>query len=99
MIFDVSGYQLRKDAYSEKPMTILDPEPRAMLSAIMEIALIETGSRAAREHWQQKELRSLLNHASQRSAFWRARIGGRKASDIDLTSLPILTRQEVRAQV
>ena len=75
-------------------MTILDPEPRALLSAITEIVLIETGSRSACEHWQQIQLRNLINHVTQRSAFWRARIGGRKASDIDLASLPILTRQD-----
>src|SRR5262249_52734488 len=30
---------------------------------------------------------------------WRARIGGRKASDIDLAALPILTREGLRTQV
>ena len=30
MNFDFSGYRLRKGGYSEKPMTILDPEPRAL---------------------------------------------------------------------
>ncbi len=80
-------------------MTILDPEPRAILSAITEIALIETGSRSALERWQQIQLRNLVNHATQRSAFWRARIGGRKASDFDLAALPILTRQDLRTQV
>ncbi len=67
--------------------------------ALTEIALIETGSRSAREHWQQVQLRNLVSHATQRSAFWRSRIGGRKASDIDLASLPILTRQDLRTQV
>jgi phenylacetate-CoA ligase len=99
MIFDFSGYRLHNRGYSEKPMTILDPEPKAMLSTLTEIALIETGSRSAREHWQQIQLRNLVNHVSQRSAFWRSRIGRRKASDIDLASLPILTRQDVRTQV
>ncbi len=99
MIFDFSGYRLRNRGYSEKPMTILDPEPRAMLLALTEIALIETGGRSAREHWQQVQLRNLVSHATQRSAFWRSRIGGRKASDIDLASLPILTRQDLRTQV
>ena len=80
-------------------MTILDPEPRAMLSAITEIALIETGNRSAREHWQQIQLRNLVNNATQRSAFWRARIGSRKRPDIDLAALPILTRQDLRTQV
>ena len=80
-------------------MSILDPKPKAMLSALTEIALIETGNRSACEHWQQIQLRNLLDHATQRSAFWRARIGGRRLSDINLASLPILTRQDVRSQV
>src|SRR5437763_8421841 len=99
MMFDFSGYRLRKGGYSETPMTILDPQPRAMLSAITEIALIETGNRSAREHWQQIQLRNLLNHATQCSDFWRSRIGTGKASDINLASLPILTRQDLRTQV
>ena len=64
MIFDFSGYRLRNGGYSETPMTILDPEPRALLSAITEIALIETGNRSAREHWQQIQLRNLVNHVT-----------------------------------
>src|SRR6476660_304057 len=99
MIFDFSGYRLRNKAYSAMPMTILDPEPRALLSAITEIALIETGNRSARKHLQQFQLRTLVNHVTQRSAFWRSRIGSKKASDIDLASLPILTRHDVRTQV
>ncbi|HEY1362569.1 MAG TPA: hypothetical protein VGF60_10015 [Xanthobacteraceae bacterium] len=99
MIFDLSEYRLRNRGYSERPMTFLDPEPRAMLAAVTELALIETGNRSAREHWQQIQLRNLVNHATQRSAFWRSRIGRRKASDIDLASLPILTRHDLRAQV
>jgi phenylacetate-coenzyme A ligase PaaK-like adenylate-forming protein len=99
MTFDFSGYHLRNRAYSEKPMTILDPEPKALLSAITEITLIETGSRASREHWQQIQLRNLINHVTQRSAFWRSRMGSRKASDIDLSALPVLTRQDLRTQV
>src|SRR5262249_43312155 len=92
-------HRLHRDGYSEKPMTFLDPEPNAMLSAITGIALIENGSRSARERWQKVQLRNLVNHVSQRSAFWRARIGNRKASDVDLPSLPILTRQDLRTQV
>ncbi len=99
MNFDFSGYRLRNKGYSEKPMTLLDLEPKAMLSAVTEIAVIETGNRSAREHWQQIQLRNLVSHAAQRSAFWRSRIGGRKTPDIDLASLPILTRQDLRLQV
>src|SRR5438874_882126 len=99
MIFAFSGYRLRNRGYSEKPMTILNPEPRAMLSALSEIALIETGNRSARERWQEIQLRNLIKHVTQRSIFWRTRIGNRNVSDIDLASLPILTRLDVRKQV
>jgi phenylacetate-CoA ligase len=97
--FDFSEYRLRNRGYSERPMSILDPEPKATLSILTEICLLETGNRSAREHWQQIQLRNLVNHVTQRSAFWRSRIGGRRASDIDLVSLPMLTRQDLRTQV
>jgi phenylacetate-coenzyme A ligase PaaK-like adenylate-forming protein len=80
-------------------MAFLDPEPRAMLTAIAEMALIETGSPTAREHWQSAQLRNLLAHASQRSSFWQKRLGSKKLSDVKLGSLPVLTRQEVLHQV
>jgi len=99
MNFDLFEHRLLRDGYSEKPMTFLDPEPNAMLSAVTGIALIETASRSARERWQTIQLRNLINHVSQRSAFWRARIGSRKPSDVDLARLPILTRQDLRTQV
>ena len=99
MNFDLFEHRLHRDGYSEKPMTFLDPEPNAMLSAVTGIALIENGSRSARERWQKVQLRNLVNHVTQRSAFWRARIGNRKASDVDLVRLPILTRQDLRSQV
>src|SRR6476619_3401780 len=100
-LFDFSAYGLHNRGYSKTPMIILDPgaPPRNMLAAITEIALIETGSRSAREYCQHIQRRNLVKHAAQRSAFWRSRIGNRKASDIDLASLPILTRQDVRTQV
>ena len=80
-------------------MTILDPEPKAMLSAIMEVALIETGNRATRERWQQAQFRNLIKHATKRSAFWRSRIDDTRHSEIELTAVPILTRQDLRKQV
>jgi phenylacetate-CoA ligase len=97
MSLDFFEHRLHRNGYSEKPMTFLDPDPNAMLSAITGIALIETGSRSARERWQEIQLRNLVNHACQRSAFWRAQIGSKKASE--LAKLPILTRQDLRAQV
>jgi phenylacetate-coenzyme A ligase PaaK-like adenylate-forming protein len=99
MNFDFSSYPLRLRSYSEQPMAFLDMEPKATLASIMEIALIETGNRSAREHWQQQQLRNLLKHAGQRSAFWRKRIGDSGGSHIDLASLPVLKRQDLRQQV
>ena len=99
MKFDFSVFPIRNRAFSEQPMTILDPEPKSALGAIIEMALIETGNPTAREYWQQSQLRNLLKHVSQRSTFWKKRIGGKKPSDIELASLPILTRLDVRNQV
>ena len=97
--FDFFAYPLRDKCYSGRPMTILDSDPKAVLSWITEVALIETGSRSAREHWQQVQLRNLIKHAVQRSVFWRKRIGDSNSSDLELASLPILTRQDLREQV
>jgi phenylacetate-coenzyme A ligase PaaK-like adenylate-forming protein len=99
MNFDFSAYPLRNRGYSTSPMTILDTEPQAMLCGIMELALIETGNRSGREHWQRTQLRNLIKHAIGRSAFWRSRLGGRRLSDIELASLPTLTRHDLRKQV
>ena len=77
-------------------MTILDPDPKAMLCAIVEMALIETGNPAARSRWQKTQLRNLLRHSGQRSAFWRDRIN---KPDAALGSLPLMTRQDAIRQV
>ena len=54
----------------------------------------------ARENWQAAQLRNLLAHAAQRSSFWRQRIGPRKNyADVRLSSLPALTRADLRQQV
>ena len=99
MKFDFSSLPLRNKGFSDQPMAFIDPEPRAMLSAIMEMALIETGNPTAREHWQKAQLRHLLTHASQRSGFWQKRLGSKKLSDVKLGSLPVLTRQDLLQQV
>jgi phenylacetate-coenzyme A ligase PaaK-like adenylate-forming protein len=99
MIFDFSGCPLRDCGYSQRPMTILDPEAKAVLSAIMEIALLETNSRTVCDEWQQVQLRNLTRHAVERSPFWRARANNRRNGDIELASLPILTRQDLCRQV
>ncbi len=80
-------------------MTFCDPAPKNFLSNIIDLVAIETGDRKARENWQAIQLHNLLMHASQRSAFWRQRIGTRRISDVALSSLPILDRSNVVKQV
>jgi len=99
MRLDFSEAPLRNRAFSEKPMSFVDEEPKTFLSAIIDVTAIETGNRAAREHWQHKQLQNLLEHASQRSAFWRERIGAKKIKGINLSDLPVLTRSDVVKQV
>ncbi len=98
MKFDFSNYPVSGRGYAERPMAFLDIVPGKILGGIVELALIETGNRVARERWQRTQFRNLLNHASQRSAFWRHRLGPRR-SQAGLGDLPILTRAEVRQQV
>jgi len=99
MRLDFSDMPIKKRAFSEKPMTFCDPEPKNFLSAILDIAAIETGNPLARQHWQTAQLRNLINHATERSPFWGQRIGTRKLSGLALSSLPILDRGTVVKQV
>jgi phenylacetate-coenzyme A ligase PaaK-like adenylate-forming protein len=99
MRLDFSDVPLRDRAFSEKPMTFIDQAPKNFLGAVIDLVAIETGNRNAREHWQQKQLQNLLQFAVQRSPFWRKRIGTDKVADIDLASLPVLTRGDVAKQV
>jgi len=99
MSLDFSTLPFKNRAFSEKPMTFIDDAPRKYLAAIIDLIAIEGGNRRAREHWQNKQLQNVLQHATQRSAFWRKRIGSKRIKDIDLSDLPILTRSEVVKQV
>jgi phenylacetate-coenzyme A ligase PaaK-like adenylate-forming protein len=98
MKFDFSGVPLTGRGYSERPMMFLDEGPSAALAAILELSLIETGKRSARERWQKAQLRNLLAHATQRSAFWRDRMHMR-ALDSKLSAFPVLSRSDLRRQV
>jgi phenylacetate-CoA ligase len=99
MGFDFSKIPLKNRAFSENPMTFIDQEPKHFLGAIIDLVAIETGNRTAREHWQDKQLQNLLQHAVQNSAFWRNWIGSKKIKDICLSDLPILSRSDVVKQV
>src|SRR3978361_1409219 len=99
MLFDLSKVELKNRAFSERPMTFIDQESKNFLAAILDLVAIETGNRAARKHWQQKQLQNLLQHAAQQSVFWRKRLGAKPAKDIDLSDLPVLDRGDVVRQV
>jgi phenylacetate-coenzyme A ligase PaaK-like adenylate-forming protein len=99
MRFDFSDMPIRNRAFGEKPMTFCDPEPKNFLSAILDVAAIETGHPPAREHWQTAQLRNLIKHATERSTFWQQRIGTPKLSGVSLSALPILERGAVMKQV
>jgi phenylacetate-CoA ligase len=99
MRFDFSSLPLRNRAFSQKAMTFIDQEAKTFLSAILDLAAIETGNRIAREFWQQRQLQNLLTHAAERSPIWRRRIGATKISGIRLTDLPVQTRADVIEQV
>jgi hypothetical protein len=59
MKFDFSELPLKNRAFSEKPMTFGNAEPKSFLKA--------------RENWQKAQLRNLIKHAHERSPFWRKR--------------------------
>jgi len=99
MTLDFSQTPLKNRAFSEKPMSFIDQEPKNFLAAITDLAAIETGSRTARDYWQKKQLQNLLQHAAQRSEFWRKRIGTRQINGISLADLPVLTRSDLAKQV
>lgn len=98
MRFDFSTFPLKNRAFADKPMTFVDQASKTFMTVIMEIAMIETGNRAAREHWQQKQLQNLLSHASQKSPYWKKRIGAKRAGDIALADLPIQNRTDLVEQ-
>ena len=98
MKFDFSKYPIRNRGYSENPMAFLELGPSKVFGGIFQLILIETGNRTACERWQQAQLRNLLRHATQRSSFWRNRVGA-KRSDRKLSALPILTRTDLIQQV
>ena len=97
MRLDFSDLPLKEAAFSDKPMTFIDQEPKNFLGAVMDLVAIETGDRRARERWQQKQIDNLLSYAARKSAFWRKRIGANKVENFE--RLPVLTRADVRAQV
>jgi phenylacetate-coenzyme A ligase PaaK-like adenylate-forming protein len=99
MQFDFSKLPLKNRAFSEKPMTFIDRGPKNLLASMIDLIAIETGNRVAREYWQYKQLQNLLQHAVQRSVFWRKRIVAKNIKDVKLSDVPVLTRSDVVKQV
>ncbi len=87
------------DAFSSLPFNIIKPEDKPAFHLLMEIIFLETGPRSARRQWQKAQLNNLLNHAKQRSKFWRERLEARKISASSFDKLPALTRTEVNQQI
>src|SRR5581483_9033383 len=99
MRWDFSDLPLKDTAFSGRPMTFIDQEPKNFLAAMMDVIAIETGNRTAREHWQQTQIDNLLSYAGRKSAFWRQRFATSSLRAANLDKLPILTRADVRRQV
>jgi phenylacetate-coenzyme A ligase PaaK-like adenylate-forming protein len=99
MRLDFSGSAINRKAFSTRPMTFCEPATKIPLSAICDIIAVETGSREAREVWQAVQLQNLIAFASQRSEFWRTRIGSRHNKNIKLSTLPVLSREDLIEQV
>ena len=94
-----SNFSFADHGYSAQPQTILDAQERTAFSMVMELILLETGGRAARERWQEAQLANLLSHAARRSAFWTKRLEGKKPGAVRLSRLPEMTREDLNAQV
>lgn len=98
MKLDLSHFSLANRAFSEQPMAFMDSEPKQYLSNMLDLIAVETAHAAAVESWQKTQIKNLLKHAYSRSAFWRKRVGGKALKSIKLGDLPILRRDDMRAQ-
>ena len=99
MDFNFLNNSMKKTAYSKRPLSILDPAERDAFALIMEILLLETGSRHAWEQWQEQQLVALISHARKRSGFWKKRVNVAVPSLKRLKFLPVLSRKDVTKQV
>jgi phenylacetate-CoA ligase len=99
MKLDLTHFKLNNRAFSEAPMSFLNPEPQQFFSTVIDVVAVETGNPAATEAWRKSQIRNLLRHAHGQSPFWRKRIGAKAPNAIRLTDLPIMTRDDLRSQV
>lgn len=99
MRFGFKGRSQNVNAYAEQPFTFVDPDAHRLIGHMTSIDLIENGERRAREYWLKRQFSNLVNHAYLRSRFWRERIPSGAGRQDVLQNFPILTRQEIAAQV
>ena len=99
MLSALAQLPLKAAAYSSQPFSLLDAPAHDDLAAILEIDLLENGSREARECWQERQLANLLAHARARSPYWRRRIPPGPVTRQSLGTLAIQTRADVMEQV
>jgi phenylacetate-CoA ligase len=100
MPLDIENLPLISDPYSHERMSFLKPQNALDLVIALQLYLIEQGPRQARENWQRAQLSNLAGFATERSAFWKSRLGDLgKGRAIKLSALPVLTRFELNRQV
>ncbi len=94
-----SGHEIKSDAFSTLPFNFVRPEDKPAFGMLSEIILLEMSTRAARRNWAAAQLKNLLDHAWQRSRFWRDRLSAVGPKHRKLSKIPPLTREEVRRQI
>jgi phenylacetate-CoA ligase len=94
-----SKHPVDPPAFSRDRFSILTPEAKSRFGLMMEIILLETSPRAAREAWQAEQLENLVRHAIDRSAYWSEAFKGVKRKTGRLGGLPAFTRDELNRQV
>lgn len=99
MDFRFLSDRMKSSAFSSRPFSFLDTKERDAFALVMEILLLETGSRRSCETWQDNQLAALSGQARKRSKFWADRITKIPKNKKDLKNLPILTRKDLQQQV
>lgn len=90
---------VKDSAFSQDPFTFLANGAQNDMATCFEIHLLENGSRAAREKWQQIQLFNLLKFAYSNSSFWKRRLPGKFENKNFLEHIPILSRDELNVQI
>jgi len=98
MAVDFRGVSFQPDAFSAAPLGFWEASQKDRIADVIQLIAIETGARAARELWQQNQLKALVAFAAQRSAIWSQRLANSAKGALHLEKIPLLTRADLRAQ-